>query len=122
MFVVVNTYHHFDRYGDDLKLDLKRLSARHDGKVVLMNIDARRRPAELTRDAVSPPDVRVMFAGEQLAQFRGNNSVWKIDELITTRKGDLADPIRQAAAETDPYAESLRKDTQEFVPEGISLQ
>lgn len=41
VFVVVSFYQKKDQFADDLKLDLKRLSSRHSGIVILMNVDKR---------------------------------------------------------------------------------
>lgn len=121
VFVAVNFYQRWDQYHEDLKLDLKRLSARQDGQVVLMNVDAQRNPQICaTLQAGPPPDVRLMHAGEQLGQFTGERLVWELEDVVESKKILLVDPIRQAAREVDPYAESLRKGDAEVVPKGVA--
>ena len=123
VMVVVNIYHHFDEFNEDLRLDIKRLSARHEGRVILMNVDARRRPAKLPRGLGGTPDVRLMHGGEQLGAFTGKDLVWEVEEMVKVHKKRLTDPVRQAASETSPYGESLQTGPgREFSPKGITPQ
>ena len=59
-------------------------------------------------------------AGDQLSQFSGTKLVWELEEVVVREKKLLVDPIRHAAREVDPYAESLRKIEGEFVPESVA--
>ena len=86
-----------------------------------MNVDVQRNhQISLSTHPEEPPDVRLMHAGQQLGQFKGEKLVWEIEEIVTKKKNLLIDPVRHAAREVDPYAESVRKIEGDFVPKGVS--
>lgn len=121
VFVVVNFYQKKDQFADDLKLDLKRLSARQGGKVILMNVDRREQGKIASQAKVTAHrDVRLMHGGKLLGHFTNADLVWDVEGLVEKHQGLLKDPVRQAAAERDPYAESLQPGGEKFVPNGVT--
>lgn len=62
-----------------------------------------------------------MLGGKLLGHFTKEDLVWDVEKLVEKHQDLLKDPVRQAAAERDPYAESLQRGGEKkFEPEGLT--